>query len=1037
MFMVQSIARTVRRGAVLAGVFVALGAGGGLATLQAQTPAQAGTITGTVVESKTGRPLVTATVRVDGTQLGANTDNRGQFTIRGATGATVRITATRVGYQPRSVDAKTDGTPVQIALEELVVKLDELVVTGTAGEQTTRTLGNAVAKVAIAANVEIAPPAKFQDLLSVNVPGVRVLRAAGSIGSGGVTRVRGVGSLSLSSEPLIYIDGVRVNNDPAVVTEAFQRFSGESPSRVNDINPEEIESIEVIKGPSAGTIYGTEASNGVIQIITKRGRQGRNQVEVHTGIGRTWLENPKTRFQTNFYQNLGTDGLPDGTVTEFNVQEFNESKGFPPIFTYGYPKSAGASLSGGTERLTYFFSADADRDEGYLTYNSQNKYNARANITYRTADDKFKIDGSLGTLRLHLNSSQGFQPITTSIVWACPNNACRPDPADPEHTGFNGPSRGFTFYRPEDYSEVAAFDNVDRITFSFTLTHRPFPWLRHHLTVGPDFTNNNSSNLVDRHFDERRPFFSSSDGAKTVSELRTTFMSVDYGISADWKPMKDLVLSTAAGAQYYYKQNSYQLGQGLIFAIPGPGDITGAQQRLASESFNENKTFGVFAQEQIGWKNRRFLTVALRGDGNSAFGKDFSAVYYPKLSASWVLSEESGFAGKDWLPQLKLRAAWGKAGQQPDVFSAIQTYQARVGAGGRGMVTPQNIGNVGLKPEVGQEFEVGFDAGLLKGRAGIEFTYYNKKVKDAILSVPLKPSRGYPGFQFVNIGETQNKGVELALDGAVLNGKNLGLDARFTFARNNPKITSLGGLAPTLVSFAQQYNVEGFAPGGFYLKKVVSSTVVKPHGEIPYGTNVMCEGGTDLGAGNGSVVPCDNAPRIYAGQPTPLWSGSGSLTLTVQRHLRLLGVVDYAGGHRADVGDVGFGAMFFNLTKAVLTGEDEILSGYFGLLKQGYGGAGDAAGFFNAGFARLRTVSASYDMPDRFAHWVGASRGSVTLSGENLAFLWRAQVNSYGVPWVDPEIRPNFAGDATQLNGYVQESFPQATRVRLSLRFTF
>jgi hypothetical protein len=247
----------------------------------------------------------------------------------------------------------------------------------------------------------------------------------------------------------------------------------------------------------------------------------------------------------------------------------------------------------------------------------------------------------------------------------------------------------------------------------------------------------------------------------------------------------------------------------------------------------------------------------------------------------------------------------------------------------------------------------------------------------------------------------------------------------------------LGGLAPTLVSFAQQYNVEGFAPGGFYLKKVVSATVLKPHGEIPYGVDVMCEGGTDLGNGNGSVVPCDNAPRIYAGQPTPLWSGSGSLTLTVNRRLRLLGVVDYAGGHRADVGDVGFGAMFFNLTRTVLTGEDPILSGYFGLLKQGYGGAGDAAGFFNAGFARLRTVSASYDLPDRFARWVGASRGSLTVSGENLAFLWRAQVESYGVPWVDPEIRPNFAGDATQLNGYVQESWPQATRMRFALRLTF
>jgi hypothetical protein len=129
--------------------------------------------------------------------------------------------------------------------------------------------------------------------------------------------------------------------------------------------------------------------------------------------------------------------------------------------------------------------------------------------------------------------------------------------------------------------------------------------------------------------------------------------------------------------------------------------------------------------------------------------------------------------------------------------------------------------------------------------------------------------------------------------------------------------------------------------------------------------------------------------------------------------------------------------MFFNNTRAVLTGEDQILSGYYGLLRDGYGGAGDAAGMFNTGFARLRTVSASYEIPDKIARWFGASRGSFTLSGENLAWVWRAQKTAFGAPWIDPEIHPNFAGDVTALTGYVQESFPQAARVRFSLRLTF
>lgn len=996
--------------------------------------AQAGTITGTISDSKTGRPVVSATIRVEGSPVSTTSDTRGQFVLRGLTGSTARLAVARVGFQARSIEVPVGGEPVRINLEELAIKLDELVVTGNPGEATSRSLGNSIAKVSVAANVEIAPPAKLQDMLSVNIPGVRAIRASGSIGSGGITRVRGVGSLSLSNEPLLYVDGVRVYNEAAVTTEAFQRFSGESPSRINDLNPEEIESIEVLKGPSAATIYGTEASNGVIQIITKRGRGNRPQMEVHTSVGANWLQDPENRYQTDWY-------VRNGQVEEFNVQKFNRERGFPPIFTTGIAKTAGASLSGGTDRFSYFFGADFNRDEGYTAYNRQNKYNARANVSYRTANDKLKVDMSLGAVRLHLNSAQGFQPITTSIVWACNNNSCVPDPADTAHTGWNGPGHGFTFYRPEDYSEVQAYDDVDRITFSTTITHRPFSWLRHHITVGPDVTNNNSQNLVERHFDDRRPFFSASNGSRTVSESRVSYLTLDYGASGDWNIKPDLISTTSAGAQYYSKQNAYQFGSGLVFAIPGPGDITGAAQRSASEGFLENKTFGVYVQQQFGWKNRRFITAAVRGDGNSAFGKQFSAVYYPKISAAWVASEESFLAGQKWLSQLKLRGAWGKAGQQPDVFSAIQTYQSRVGNGGRGAVTPQNIGNAGLKPEVGQELELGFDAGLFQQRLGIEFTIYNKKINDAILSVPLKPSRGYPGFQFVNIGQTRNKGIELGLDGNILNGKNLGLDARVTFAHNDALITSMGGLAPTIVSFDNQFNVEGFAPGSWFLKKVVSSTVVKPAAGqdffVPYGTNVMCEGGKDLGAGNGTIVPCGDAPRIYAGQPTPVWSGSASLTMTIQHRLRLLALVDFQGGNKTDVGDVGFGAMFFNNTKAVLTGEDQILSGYYGLLRDGYGGAGDAAGMFNTGFARLRTVSASYDIPDKIARLFGASRGSFTVSGENLAWVWRAQRTSFGAPWIDPEIHPNFAGDVTALTGYVQESFPQAARVRFSLRLTF
>src|SRR5439155_23318734 len=171
---------------------------------------------------------------------------------------------------------------------------------------------------------------------------------------------------------------------------------------------------------------------------------------------------------------------------------------------------------------------------------------------------------------------------------------------------------------------------------------------------------------------------------------------------------------------------------------------------------------GLYAQEQLAYKTRLFLTGAVRGDGNSAFGAKFYAVVYPKFSFSRVLSEEPFLAKSKLFSQLKLRGAWGRAGLAPDVFSAIQTYSAEVGPAGQGGVSPQNIGNLDLKPEVGQETEVGFDAGLFNQRMGIEFTFYNKNIKDAVVSVPNKPSRGFPGVTFVNLGKTRNRRIELA-----------------------------------------------------------------------------------------------------------------------------------------------------------------------------------------------------------------------------------------------------------------------------------
>ncbi len=249
------------------------------ALLGFQPLAAQNTITGTVVEATTQRPLAGAQVLVEGSELGNLTDNRGRFLILGAPAGTVTLRVVMIGYREATVEASADQ-PVTIELQETAISLDEIIVTGTVGEQQARSVGNAIGSVDAAILQERAPVADVQSMLSATVPGVRIMNSSGSIGEGGIMRIRGAASLTLAATPIVVVDGVPVNGqdgDTGLLAGVGQD-GRRAPSRINDFDPDEIESIQIIKGPAAATLYGTEASNGVIQIITKRGSRGAPRV---------------------------------------------------------------------------------------------------------------------------------------------------------------------------------------------------------------------------------------------------------------------------------------------------------------------------------------------------------------------------------------------------------------------------------------------------------------------------------------------------------------------------------------------------------------------------------------------------------------------------------------------------------------------------------------------------------------------------------------------------------------------------------------
>ena len=967
--------------------------------LVAQDASRTGVIAGTVVASATLRPLSGAQLLIAGTQQGAIADDNGRFRLTqvSTSAPSVNVVVRLIGFSPRTVTLRVGDTEARVELTETATTLDQVVVTGTAGATQVRAVGNAVSQVSASAVMQAAPVADVQQLLNARVTGLTILPASGNVGTGGSVRVRGVASLSLSNEPLLYIDGVRANNAPDGGPSIRQ---GRQTNRLNDINPEDIESIEVIKGPAAATLYGTEASSGVIQIITKKGKAGAPSWDFAIKQGTNWLMDPGGKVPTVYSKDAS------GVMSSVNLYQVEKAAGRNPFRT-GRTQSYLASLRGGMDKVNYYISGDWDNNGGIVPYNWQKRYSVRTNLGV-VPNNKVSVTGNLGFTRSNTRYGQAASgwDLWGNIVWGSPSR-------------LTTPTRGFLRVTPEAAGEIETYSGIDRFTGSVQMNYNPVTWLANRLTIGADVGTEANSILFPRNPAGSNYFFGAlSLGQKTVEEIRNAYNTADYSATATFDLpyfLKGWTSATSAGAQYYGKRQQSVTAVGQQFPAPSVTTIGGAAVTTSGEDLIENKTVGLYLQEQMSRNNRLFLTAAVRGDDNSAFGENFEAAIYPKFSASWVVSEESFFK-LPTVSSLKLRGAFGYAGKQPDVFAARRLYQPATGPNNVSVLTPQAIGNPDLKPEVGRELELGFDAGLLEERIGLNVSYYKQNTKDAIVQRRVPPSNGFPGFQFVNVGEVENHGLEISSDIRVFERPSLAWRMGVSYARNANKVLDLGGLPPISIGTGQE-NREGSPIGAFFAKRVVSATL----DAAGRAQNIMCDDG------NGGTVACATAPRVYWGTPTPTWQGAVSTNLTFLTNFVLYALVDFRGGHMTAYGDVQAMHTTFRNSKAINEGKDPILMAYDQL------GLTDQTGYFDAGFAKLREISLNYTAPRRVAQRVRASNAAVNVAVRNLATLWSAQSSIFGEHIPDPEVRTPAAG----LSAYVQTVVPPLSQFVVTLRLAY
>ena len=917
-----------------------------------------GTVRGTVTNAATGAPVAAAQMYVASNRAGGVTRADGGYVITGVPAGRQVVRARALGFAPIEKGitiAAGETVTIDFAVTQAALTLNEVVVTGTAGAARKRELGNSISALNTTDTPEIT--SNVSELLTGRLAGVNVQASAGTSGAGSSIRLRGTTSVALTNQPLIYVDGVRIRSDeyPRNVppSGASQRSSNVNASPLNDINPDDIERIEIVKGAAASTLYGTDAAAGVIQIFTKRGTTGAAQwnAQYTTGI------NKLLPFGMNGADYLFMD----------------------PYLRNGVRQGTNVSVNGGTPQgLKYFTSVNYDNNNGVLPNDNETRYGVRGNFGFTPRSD------------LVIDWSSGYT-----------NDDLRQTPAGNNAHGltlnaFRRDRNYFASANPDTIRQVLAYDirgKIDHLTLGGSGIWTPMPWYSSRLTIGLDRAAVENRQL--------RPYgFLGTTGI--ISDQRW----VNKTLSADWLNRLEhdlrpgLHATLAVGTQYNSSDvsDASAYGEGLP-ATPNP-TVSSAAARLGFETSQRVVTAGIFGQGMIGLKDRYFLTVGARVDGNSAFGRDFGLQTYPKASLSWVASDEPFW--RPSLGTLKLRAAYGQAGRAPGAFDAVQTYEA-IGWGGQPAYRPLNIGNPRLGPERTKELELGFDATALDGRVSLDFTSFRARTVDALLPVRLIPSLGFLGSQLENVGTLSKHGVEAALSATIIDRPAFGVTGGLTYSTNYSNVESLGG-APAFELNRYGWVFEGQPVGALRARKINNPDAV---GAAP-----------------------DTVSNAFFGPSQPTHIVSGNLSVRSWRGITLSGRGEYQGGFfinedasfqalsRAVLWPTCFAAYDKIAAKEPLTVRENLTCVQKNVKSDMF--------IFPADFFKIRDVTLAVPL----AQLLPRSRnGTISFTAANF-YRWKK-----GLPLFDPEMSGNDGFNAPVK--YIAEHIPAPATYTMSLKFAF
>ena len=941
--------------ALLAGLAIAPGAA-------AQTTT--GTLTGIVTDAGSMRPLAAVVVAIEGTSFGVLTNASGGYIVLSVPAGQYTVRATRVGYREgeRTVTVAAGGTAqLNFELNQTAIALDELVVTGAGIVTEKRKLGNTIATINTAA-VENAPVSDFSQLIAGREPGVIALPSSGYTGEGARIRIRGSASLTQLNEPIVYVDGIRVDRS------AVQSFNGQgSPSRLDDIPPESIERIEILKGAAAATLYGTEASNGVIQIFTKRGQIGRPRFTAQVDL--TGISVPTNRilpladFAARSCTRPGCTGEKDDSIKNATIKRMAdrwsqnvtpydpvERNLIPELLTTGVGQAYSASVSGGSQSFQYYVSGRLTAEDG--PYDAARNFepvegiepetdtNRRASVTSNfTVMPNSRLRIGVSTLFSDMehhtpdNSNNIYGVFSSALMMQLRRaRVCTAsDPPDCTENYYGQPA--FATLRENMYQQN--FVNSQHFTGTANVEYTPNEDLRLSVTFGMDFTADDA--VAFRPYAWNVDEFSGStpDGSRSLNEDRSREITAD--VKGSYISRTDRIENTFLfGGQGFLRQRQSAGGGGRDFPGPGLETLSALGSASTYETWLRVTQIGGYLQDQVGIDNWLFLTVGGRWDANSAFGADFSTAFYPKVSVS-MEPLRAMERSSETLSTFRLRSAIGKSGLQPGAFDKFTTFSSQGSVAGSG-VRPANLGNDALRPEVSTEIEIGTEMGFLDDSWSIEATYWNRKGTDVLVSRQYPVTGGFTQRQLDNIGEMNAHGLELNLRGALVQREGLSVSLFANTAYEYQEITDMGGAPPLKTGDAypryRNYLTEGYAPAAFFGAKLadvdIPLNILPPVDgvcQVPtraqaleyfseprdpsqfkplaYGNRTGIDPETKrpypFGVPNGEWASNDCGEGLllsYLGKPTPDFAGSFGFNIAFGGSFELSSLFEYKLGHQ-------------------------------------------------------------------------------------------------------------------------------------------